>query len=43
MVACILCVIYVQEDNDSNVYKGCDYMAHLDYMELAVCCSQKGH
>ena len=37
IVACRFCVIYVKEDNDSNV-KGFDYMACMDYMDPGVHC-----
>ena len=36
IVVCILCVIFMREDNDSNI--GYDYTAYMDYMNLAVCC-----
>ena len=42
IVACRLCVIYVREIM-IPMYIACDYMAYMDYMDLAVCCPQKGH
>ena len=39
-VACRLCVIYVWEDNDSNVYY--DYMTYMDYMDHAVVAGTSG-
>ena len=40
-VTCRLCVIYVREDNDSNIYIGNDYTVCMDYMDLAVHCPRK--
>ena len=38
-VACILYVVYVREDNDSDI--GYDYTACMDYLDPAIHCHKK--
>ena len=44
IIACRLWVIYVKEDNYSNVcyYSKYDYTAYMDHMDPDVLCPQKG-